>query len=298
MNKELDKETRDLLSFKAICVFVKDLTTVYEKNHPLALYNRLLEKTPINNSKIINKHVVIFEEFLKKNKDAIVEKNLDKFETEKISYNETVLIQVKRFLSETDEETRNQIYNHLQYISSLVLQDEATLFKKLLKDNLQNNKNAEKETEFLGNLINKVENTVDISKVDNPLNAVNQLLSSGVLNDMVSSLQSGLSNGNLDLGKLLGVVQNVVGSSGGRSASDPSGGLGSSDNSSSSDGPSGNIQMPDLSSMMGMLPMLMGGLGGRSASNPSGGPDLSGLLGGLMQNMQNNMSKQSDNTTE
>ena len=241
-----DKETSDLVCFKVICNFVKDLTQVYEKNHPLALYNRLLEKTPISNTKIIHKHVSLFEEFISKNKDAIMEKDVTKFISEKIAYNDTVLIQVKRFISESDSETKEQIFKHLQYIGSLCIQDDSISFKKLLKaastvPEPGENKN---EQEFLGNLIEKVENTIDVNTMDNPMSAVTQLLSSGVLNDVIGNLQSGLSSGNLDLGKLLGTMQGIAGDK------------------------TGGAPMPDLGSIMSMMPALMGSLGGMGGGFP------------------------------
>ena len=236
-----DKETNNLLCFKVICDFVKDLYQVYDKNHPLALYNRLLEKTPISHTKIISKHVSLFENFINTNRDAILEKDVTKFVSDKIAYNDTVLIQVKRFISEADKPTKEQIFKHLQYIASLCTEDSFT-FKKALRTTSTTGSSGEgssKETEFLDNLISKVENTIDVEKIDNPMTAVTQLLSSGVLTDVIGSLQTGLSNGNLDIGKLLGSMQGMAGAKSGK-----------------------EMPMPDLSSIMNMVPALMGAMGG------------------------------------
>jgi hypothetical protein len=241
----MDRDTNDLLCFKVICNFVKDLTSGFENNHPLQLYNRLLEKTPISNSKIIRKHVSIFEDYIKLNKEGILGNDFDKLVSDKIIYNETVLIQIKKFLKDTDNDTKNQIFKHLQYIGSLCIEEEITTFKKSLKSTaLQLSESSSSEEQFIGNLINKVENTIDVNKIDNPMTAVTQLLSSGVLNDVIGTLQNGLSNGNLDIGKLLGAMQGI---SGGQDKGGPS-------------------QIPDLSGIMNMLPGLLGGLNMQSSN--------------------------------
>jgi hypothetical protein len=248
------RETNDLVCFKGICTFVKDLTCVFEKNHPLALYNRLLEKTPISNTKIISKHISLFRDYIIQNKDAILEQNPEKIVSDKISYNETVLIQIKRFVTDSDKETKLTIFKHLQYIGSLCCEDSLSFKKSLREKELGDSK----EEKFLGNLINKVESTIDPTTMDNPLTAVTQLLSSGVLNDVIGNLQTGLSSGDLDIGKLLGSMQMIAG-----------GPQGSSSSSSQ------QTPMPDLSAMMNMLPGLMsamGGMGSGAMNTPSPSP--------------------------
>ena len=61
--------------FSHINDFVCDLADLYGKNqHSLMLYKHLLDKTKITHKDAIRKHISNFRDFLKKNKDAIIEK--------------------------------------------------------------------------------------------------------------------------------------------------------------------------------------------------------------------------------
>ena len=67
------------------------------------------------------------------------------------------------------------------------------------------------EENFLTNIINTVEENVS-DDITNPMEAVGNIMSSGIFTDLVGSMSSGLQNGELDLGKLMGTVNNMVGS--------------------------------------------------------------------------------------
>ena len=84
-----------ILAFKAISNFVSDLAQEFSNvYHPVALYNRLLERTKISNDTIIHKHVELFRAFVVANRDGILEGNFDRFTQPTVSYSERVFINI------------------------------------------------------------------------------------------------------------------------------------------------------------------------------------------------------------
>jgi len=67
----------NILAFKHINNFVNELSELFgQTNHPLKLYKRLLDKTTINHTIAINKHVDAFKLFCVENRDLILKKNV------------------------------------------------------------------------------------------------------------------------------------------------------------------------------------------------------------------------------
>ena len=66
------------------------------------------------------------------------------------------------------------------------------------------------EDDFLSNIMNKVESSVD-PNTDNPTAALGQIMSGGLMTDLMGSMTSGMQDGSLDLGKLMGSLQKMVG---------------------------------------------------------------------------------------
>lgn len=238
-------DNTSILIFRAITGFISDLNQEFGANHKsIALYNRLLEKTGIVNIGPINKHIDSFRKFFNANKAAMEEKNPSKFTENRISYSDRVFVDVQQILSQCDKENSKVIWKHLLTIWGLI--DPTSQAKKVLQEYAKNSEN--KEAEFLTNIIDKVEKTVGSGDIDasNPMAAVSSLMSSGVFNDLIMGMQSGLSNGSLDIGKLMGTVQGMIGKM------SPDGGMPN-----------------ELSGMMNMMGPLLGGLGGNMGNMPS-----------------------------
>jgi len=152
-------------------------------------------------------------------------------------------------MAEKDKDTTEIIWKHILTISAIL--DPSNNAKKILKENIERNKSKgadSKEEEFISSLIDKVEKSIDPSQVsDNPMQAISQMMSSGIITDLIGNMQSGLSNGDLDLSKLMGTVQGMMSKMGGPDISQ-GGGMG------------GMPGMPDMSAMMSMFSgMGMGG---------------------------------------
>lgn len=231
-----------LIIFKAISNFVRELGAMFGKRQrSLALYCRLIEKTSIVHEKPITKHINSFRVFCFKNRNALQEMKPALLEDSKITYSENVYINMQQIFGMSDKETSDVIWRHLLTISALV--DPTSNAKKILKDKMEKSKSqggTGKEEEFLSSVIEKVEKCVDPNSAaaTDPMQAVGSIMSSGVFTDLIGNMQSGIQSGNLDIGKLMGVVQGMLGS------------LGNGDESGSGGA--------DMSGMMNMIKSMSG----------------------------------------
>ena len=268
-----------LIIFKAIANFTNCLDEVFgEEQRSLKLYAHLINKTTIAHEKPILKHIEAFRTFCKDNRDSIEEKNHETFSNDKIIYSDRVFINVKDILKVADKDSKNIIWKHILTISALV--DPAGKARQVLKETSQKN-NSGTESDFLENIISKVEENVDPNA--NPMEAVTSIMQSGVFQELVGGMGNGLQDGSLDLGKLMGTVQNMVtnlndkvGESGGEGMpeetmammntmmSNLQAGVDSSEITEGQEKP-----MPDLNNLMGMMGPMLGAL-----NNANGVPDL------------------------
>lgn len=254
----------ELIAFKAISDFTKELCenfTAKDKNHSLKLYVHLLNKTTLTHEKAIKKHIDAFRDFCVSNRDAIINKNPSLLVRKNVMYSDRVYIDFNSIFKDADVETSNIIWKHLLTISALI--DPAGKAKEILK----NNKDS-KEANFLSDIINKVESNVNPNS--NPLEAISSIMSSGVFNDLITGMNSGIQNGDLDLGKLMGTVQTMCASL-------------STDINPTSD----STENP-----MNMINSLMSSMGGPSSGGDNGNiPDLSSitsLLGPMLSGLNSN----------
>lgn len=148
--------------------------------------------------------------------------------TGNITYSPKVFIDMNFIFSlEMDDETSNAIWSHLLTILAILLPE--TNAKEILK-NKDSNSNSNsimkfegegEEEDFLNNIISKVEKHVN-TDTTNPQEAIASIMSSGMITDLVSSLNNGLSSGKIDIGKMMSSVQKMVGNISGEAGNDPS----------------------------------------------------------------------------
>ena len=192
----------NLITFKAISTFINELAEIFAADHhPLKLYAHLINKTTIAHESAIKKHIDAFREFCLKNRDALTSKNYKKLTKNTVEYSSKVYVDFSVILSKADLDTKNVIWNHLLTISALV--DPAGKAKEILKQ--ESGKEAD--------IINKVEDNIDPNNT-NPMEAVSSIISSGIFTDLISGMNSGMKDGSLDLGKLMGTVQKMCSSLG------------------------------------------------------------------------------------
>jgi hypothetical protein len=195
--------------FSRINDFVCDLADNFGKQqHSLMLYKHLLDKTRITHKDAIRKHINCFHEFLKRNKDAIMEKDESKLKDTDICYSQKVKIQLDEILKTCDTESKNAIWGHLLALYNDIEPNNETL--SLLKKTL---KPTEKEENFISSLVEKIEKNIDPNASD-PMSAIMGLMNSGVINEVVSSISTGFSDGTIDVNRILGNVKDTMNSSG------------------------------------------------------------------------------------
>ena len=196
-----------LVSFKAISNFTTSLEEVFGKDQrSLKLYVHLINKTTLSHEKAISKHIEAFRTFCTANRDALEHKDASKLVVTKISYSERVYINFSRIFNSADKDTSEVIWKHLLTIAALV--DPTGKARQILKDTAKNGSGPALEANFLSDIIGKVEEHVDPNA--NPMEAVASIMKSGVFAELVGGMGNGLQDGSLDLGKLMGTVQNMV----------------------------------------------------------------------------------------
>lgn len=249
-------EDTSLIAFKAICNFVNDLESEYGKRHkPLKLYKRLINHTQIAHDHAIRKHLTLFHDFCVTNRDSLAVQDTSKLVQKKIEYSDRVFIDMEFIFRVADAETSPIIWKHLLTISAIL--DPTGKAKEILKKAADDGKAGHDETDFLTNIISKVEKNV---KPDaNPMEAVSSIMQSGIFTEMMSDLGSK----KLDLGKLLGAVQGMVSTLSNQAGDDPEAkqAMGMLSNVTSMMGNMGNGGAPpDMSGMVQMMTTMMGGL--------------------------------------
>ena len=202
-------DSQVLKSFQYIVKSVEDLSTEFgPKQHSLVLYNRLLAKTKITHTDSIMKHNQAFFDFFLKNEDAVLKKDTSLLKDPVIMYSKKVNIKIDEIFKMADNETTQIIWKHLLVIMNNVNPNAKSM--ELLKKSLEEKSN---EGEFLNNLVQKIEKSVDPNTTD-PMAAIMGMMSNGVFTDLISSMNNGMQNGSLDIGKLFGTVQGMMGSLG------------------------------------------------------------------------------------
>ena len=207
----------ELLAYQAISSFVSEANAVGGSTQKsLQLYNRLIQKTQISHVEAIKKHIDAFKKFCQDNQEALKEQEIDKLNTKVIEYSPRVYINV-RLLLINSKENASVIWQHIITIGAIVY-PQAKL-KKVLKEKQEYQKQSSTEPifdgdtpedDFLSNIMTRVESSVDPNTSD-PSAALGQIMSGGLMTDLMGSMTSGMQDGSLDLGKLMGSLQKMVG---------------------------------------------------------------------------------------
>jgi len=213
--------------FKAIHNFVCDLGEFFSSDiHSLALYERLLTKTTVSHTDAVEKHISCFKKFLSENEEIIINfsqgsaQNLEFVGI--ISYSPKVYIDLNQvFKLQMETDTKTAIIDHLLTLSALLCSSQKA--KEALKNKVQQIVKVDgdgEEEDFLNHIISKVEKHVT-SESTNPQDALSSIMGSGMIPELVSSLNTGISSGKLDLNKMMSSVQKMVGSIAPEAQNDP-----------------------------------------------------------------------------
>ena len=208
-----EKHVNDTLSestFKAISDFVKDLGDVFgDENQPIKLYSHLLSKTTLAHVEAVSKHINIFREFCANNKDSIINLNYSTFKQTKIEYSQRVYIDFSFIFNNADQDVQKAIWDHLIVISSYLENNKEVLKLMCAKKPVCMESNT-KESEFLSEMVEKIQSKVNISESSNPMECISTLMSSGVIDELVTDFKENISSGKVDLGGLMGSLQGMM----------------------------------------------------------------------------------------
>lgn len=199
--------TNELLAFQAISSFVTDVNSVFGgSQRSLGLYSRLVDKTNFSNVAPIRKHITTFTKFCVDSRDGLREQSLEGLSKDSIAYSDRVYINVRQILTRSDRASSAAVWQHLRTISAIC--DPQAKMKEVLQSSSASPEEG-KSKDFLQNLLDKVEDNIDKDS-SNPTEAVSKLMSSGVMEEMMTDMSKGMQNGELDLGSLMGSIQGMV----------------------------------------------------------------------------------------
>lgn len=237
-------------AFSKIVDFVSELNNVFgARFHEVAAYNFLLSKTKVSQKLTIQRHIDIFKDFFNRNREALLNKDVSKITSHQIAFSKRAFLDIHTLLTqpELDNGTTDAIWTHLLVINTTI--DPSSEARDILRQ-LQGSGTA--EGEFLDGFFNRIQQSVETSGVStaDPMTAATTILQSGVLNDLVGSIDKNVKDGSLDIGRLIGTVQGMLGS-----LSSMGGQAGSDANSEAN--PMAGL---DIGGMLNM--MMSGGLGG------------------------------------
>ena len=266
-------------SFNCILDFIEQLKEAIcqddsKQYHEVVLYNHLIHKIKITNKQNIRRHLSLFSEFCARNADAILNKDSSLIVFQTIKYSDRVFINLGNILKEKtiDNEIKEAIWKHLLVIYASV--DPSSKARSVLMGLTESNVPEEK---MISGLIGEISKHVSENDERNPMDIFSSLMQSGVVNKMMSSLDSSVKNGDIDMNKLgstiQGMMTGLMGSAGGKS-----------------DAAGGNAPPLDLGNMMSGLLGAMGG--GKSESVEGNSPSLD--LGNMMSTMMGVMSATSN----
>ncbi len=199
--------------FKAIIEFTDQLNDTFGKEdvNVLKLY-RIINKTPLTNRKMIDRHLAIFHTFLNENREAIIARRPELFQADRIQLTEKIYMNLRSILEKSDESVRKAIWQHLFNIMYL-FNPEDDVIRTELKASLA--EQDTKENKFLMDTFSKFEKVMaenkDMQNPSDPMAMVSNLMQSGFLNDMIGGINNGVSSGSLDIKSLIGTVQNLLG---------------------------------------------------------------------------------------
>lgn len=186
-------EDDNLLVFKIITTIVSKVNDMCGETHlNIQLYNRLLEKTTLTNTNSIDRHISLFRDFCISNSESIIKRDCDKFESDGVNFSDNIYINFKSVFGEGNEEDCDMLWGMLNNLCK---------------------KTRPRDKKFLANLMGKIEGSVDVN-TNNPMEAITSMMSSGVFSDLVGTMTSGLSNGDITLGSLFGQMNDLAGNLG------------------------------------------------------------------------------------
>lgn len=194
--------------YNAIGDFVSALSEIFTKNKPLALYNKLIEKTPIRDKERINKHINVFQKYLGNNKNFLIQGKLELLG--RVEYSEQIFIDVPFFIKK-DKEIAASIRQHLLNISMLISPDQS-VGQLLTSQPVPQGPNP---MDMLGNMMNMFGGG---EGGDNPMAGMMGAMMGGeggqnpfgMLAPMINDMREGMETGKFDMRKMFSGLHQMM----------------------------------------------------------------------------------------
>jgi hypothetical protein len=200
--------------FATIKKFIHEMSSFFQDDLALKLYNHLLRKTTMKNRAPVARHIQIFSDFCKQNRQEIIEHNIA-FPEPRLEYSSRVYLDMGKIFTDVQDgedsaETHNVLFDHL-LVLSMVFDPESNAHE-VLKNKAGDDAGDEiKElldsNPFLHDIMDKVEKQVRPGA--NPMEAMSSMVSSGLLQELVADMQGKIESGELDMENLMGSVQRM-----------------------------------------------------------------------------------------
>ena len=194
-NKEMSDV--NLKTWSKIVAFVRALKESFDNISPdLTKYFKLCKSTSIDRTSIIKKHIDIFAAYCLANKDAIKSGKIDDINGDDIAFNDKIKFNLKMIVSKADNASKQVILKHLQVIQCLIYPDDE--LKLSLTTSSNNSSSKSKEAALFDSLIDSMTAKYENQEFSNPGEALQQIQSSGVIQDITTKVEQGIMNGDLD----------------------------------------------------------------------------------------------------
>lgn len=195
----MKKET--VITFNAIGNFVNEIQKIFGKRfHSLSLYDKLLQHTQFCHEEFVQKHIDLFTQFCRSNREAIMSQDKSKLRSPNIVYKkDKIYINMKSILNASDSEIEGAIWEHLLAISALVDTNNGAkeILRKIQETHSETQSEDNPEDQFFQEMTQMAGN-IDLN---NPQAMI------GTAMQFIPKFMQGMQSGQLDLNKLL---QNVA----------------------------------------------------------------------------------------
>ena len=120
----------------------------------------------------------------------------------------------KPIFDEISSDDKECLWEHLLTLLAVIIPTSKA--KKILTDRKKKGKEKKNETgtnedNFLTNVMEKVGRQIDPSQVSDPSQMMTNIMSSGVFTELMSDMNNGMTNGDLDINKMMGSLRRRIG---------------------------------------------------------------------------------------
>jgi hypothetical protein len=211
-SKPMSKAFTTEKKFNTLKTFVREMSDFFQDDMSVKLYNHLLCKTTIKNRAPVSRHLKLFEEFCINNRDQIVSSDPN-LAQKKIEYSSRVYIDFSTIFSgvSSSTDTQSVLFDHL-LVLSMVFDPEGSAID-VLKNKQEDGVTGElhslfNKNPFLADMMEKVESQVKPGT--NPMEAMSSMMSSGLLEELVTGMQENIEKGDLNMEELMESVQKMT----------------------------------------------------------------------------------------